>query len=47
MNAAGFGGSEAVLRHSQAQFGITIQTGLREIWSHKFRSALTMLGIIL
>jgi putative ABC transport system permease protein len=30
-----------------AQFGITILTGLREIWSHKFRSLLTMLGIIL
>src|SRR5581483_2233207 len=26
---------------------ITIQTGLREIWAHKFRSVLTMLGIIL
>ena len=26
---------------------ITIQTGLREIWAHKFRSLLTMLGIIL
>ena len=29
------------------QLGITLQTGLREIWSHKFRSVLTMLGIIL
>ena len=27
--------------------GVVIQTGLREIWSHKFRSLLTMLGIIL
>ncbi|MGH7968203.1 MAG: ABC transporter permease, partial [Limisphaerales bacterium] len=26
---------------------MTVQTGLREIWSHKFRSFLTMLGIIL
>ena len=26
---------------------VTIQTGLREIWAHKFRSLLTMLGIIL
>src|SRR6267142_1953753 len=34
------------LSHS-AQFVITIQTGLREIWAHKFRSLLTMLGIIL
>jgi putative ABC transport system permease protein len=29
------------------QLWITIQTGLREIWAHKFRSLLTMLGIIL
>src|SRR5438067_11300324 len=29
------------------QLGITLQTGLREIWAHKFRSVLTMLGIIL
>src|SRR5215470_7347034 len=35
------------LRHASSQFVITIQTGLREIWSHKFRSLLTMLGIIL
>src|SRR6184192_2848772 len=34
------------LAHS-SQFTITIQTGLREIWAHKFRSLLTMLGIIL
>jgi putative ABC transport system permease protein len=32
---------------SSIQIWITIQTGLREIWSHKFRSVLTMLGIIL
>ncbi len=38
--------SEAV-RPASAQLGITIQTGLREIWAHKFRSLLTMLGIIL
>src|SRR5712671_410179 len=36
-----------VLRPSSAQLVITIQTGLREIWAHKFRSFLTMLGIIL
>ena len=30
-----------------SQIGITVQTGLREIWAHKFRSVLTMLGIIL
>ena len=29
------------------QLGITVQSGLREIWAHKFRSLLTMLGIIL
>jgi putative ABC transport system permease protein len=32
---------------SSIQIWITIQTGLREIWAHKFRSLLTMLGIIL
>jgi putative ABC transport system permease protein len=32
---------------SSAQIWITVQSGLREIWSHKFRSLLTMLGIIL
>jgi putative ABC transport system permease protein len=32
---------------ASAQFLITVQTGLREIWAHKFRSLLTMLGIIL
>ena len=38
--------SEAV-SVSSSQLWITIQTGLREIWAHKFRSLLTMLGIIL
>ena len=32
---------------SSLQLWITVQTGLREIWAHKFRSLLTMLGIIL
>src|SRR5260221_6791825 len=32
---------------SSIQLWITVQTGLREIWAHKFRSVLTMLGIIL
>src|SRR6516225_1361031 len=32
---------------NSSQFLITVQTGLREIWAHKFRSLLTMLGIIL
>ena len=35
------------IRPTSSQFGLTIQTGLREIWAHKFRSLLTMLGIIL
>ncbi len=35
------------LRPASSQIAITIQTGLREIWAHKFRSLLTMLGIIL
>ena len=39
--------SPEVLRNSWAQLGITILAGLREIWAHKFRSLLTMLGIIL
>src|SRR6059058_3030532 len=30
-----------------SQLGITVIAGLREIWAHKFRSLLTMLGIIL
>src|ERR1043166_4035678 len=30
-----------------SQLGLTIHTGFREIWAHKFRSLLTMLGIIL
>jgi len=32
---------------ASTQLGITIQTGLLEIWAHKFRSLLTMLGIVL
>ena len=30
-----------------AQLGPTVMAGFREIWAHKFRSVLTMLGIIL
>jgi putative ABC transport system permease protein len=36
-----------VIRTSSAQLGTTVVSGLREIWAHKFRSLLTMLGIIL
>ena len=39
--------SPEVLHHSWAQLGISILAGMREIWAHKFRSVLTMLGIIL
>jgi putative ABC transport system permease protein len=39
--------SPQVLRQSLAQLGITVLAGMREIWAHKFRSLLTMLGIIL
>jgi putative ABC transport system permease protein len=39
--------SPEVLRHSAAQMGISVLAGMREIWAHKFRSLLTMLGIIL
>jgi putative ABC transport system permease protein len=47
VSALGIQPSPELVRHSSAQFGITLQTGLREIWAHKFRSLLTMLGIIL
>jgi putative ABC transport system permease protein len=39
--------SSESIRPASLQLVITIQSGLREIWAHKFRSALTMLGIIL
>ncbi|HEY9174138.1 MAG TPA: ABC transporter permease [Verrucomicrobiae bacterium] len=35
------------MRPSSTQLTTTLVAGLREIWAHKFRSALTMLGIIL
>ena len=47
MSAAQIAASPEVLRSSWAQLGISILAGLREIWAHKFRSLLTMLGIIL
>ncbi|MBP7826747.1 MAG: Macrolide export ATP-binding/permease protein MacB [Verrucomicrobia bacterium ADurb.Bin118] len=34
-------------RQAAAPWSPTLMAGLREIWAHKFRSALTMLGIIL
>jgi putative ABC transport system permease protein len=40
-------GSTAAVRHSSVNIGITVGVGFREIWAHKFRSLLTMLGIIL
>ena len=36
-----------ILLPRPAQLALTIYSGLREIWAHKFRSMLTMLGIIL
>src|SRR5436309_3466165 len=41
------GPSSDAVHSSWAQLGLTLVSGLREIWSHKFRSLLTMLGIIL
>jgi putative ABC transport system permease protein len=38
---------EAAARPTSLQLGVTIYAGIREIWAHKFRSLLTMLGIIL
>lgn len=38
---------QELLQHSGAQLWITVLAGVREIWAHKFRSLLTMLGIIL
>src|SRR3954453_13368441 len=46
MDAASLNLTPPGARHS-SQIVITVQTGLREIWAHKFRSLLTMLGIIL
>ena len=39
--------SAGTIRQTSAQFNTTVLAGVREIWAHKFRSALTMLGIIL
>jgi len=47
MSGMPLGTPPEVLRHSWAQLGISILAGMREIWAHKFRSLLTMLGIIL
>jgi putative ABC transport system permease protein len=37
----------AAIGRPSSQALVTLQSGLREIWAHKFRSLLTMLGIIL
>ena len=47
MNTLPGSASNELPRASSGQLAITVQTGLREIWAHKFRSLLTMLGIIL
>jgi putative ABC transport system permease protein len=39
--------SPEVLRHQSLNLATTIGVGFREIWAHKLRSLLTMLGIIL
>jgi putative ABC transport system permease protein len=39
--------SEQQTHRASAQLTVTILAGMREIWAHKFRSLLTMLGIIL
>src|SRR6266705_4124318 len=47
MNASRPWATAATTRHSSAQLNTTVIAGFREIWAHKFRSLLTMLGIIL
>ena len=47
MNAPSVPASLESHRPASLQLGITVQSGLKEIWAHKFRSLLTMLGIIL
>ncbi|MEI6782649.1 MAG: ABC transporter permease [Verrucomicrobiota bacterium] len=47
MTAPQFNPSPEMVHHSWSQLGITVLAGMREIWAHKFRSLLTMLGIIL
>src|SRR6476619_798842 len=47
MTSSGPKVSATMLRQSSIQLGPTIIAGFREIWAHKFRSLLTMLGIIL
>jgi len=47
MSGSRFAAPPEIIRNSWAQLGICLLAGLREIWAHKFRSVLTMLGIIL
>ena len=47
MSAGPFPPSSDMWRQAAAPWSPTLMAGLREIWAHKFRSALTMLGIIL
>ena len=47
MTAPRLSASHELVRHSSAQLGVTVLAGLREIWAHKVRTLLTMLGIIL
>ena len=47
MSALPITAAPELIHPTTTQLGITVQSGLREIWAHKFRSLLTMLGIIL
>jgi putative ABC transport system permease protein len=47
MNARVLSPAPETLRQTSTQLTTTVVAGLREIWAHKFRSLLTMLGIIL
>src|SRR5215831_8070799 len=47
MTTSEFPGSTELPSGSSGQLGVMVLAGMREIWAHKFRSLLTMLGIIL
>ena len=47
MKALALPSSPETLRYSSINVATTVGVGLREIWAHRFRSMLTMLGIIL
>ena len=47
MKTSGINESREALLRTSPQLWVTVMAGVREIWAHKFRSLLTMLGIIL